>query len=466
MASENYVGKIERAAETRFCSVEAEENVVRRMLKKPDEAEEAAGALTGGDFSDALLGMLFESIKQVLEDGGQVEFISVDAAFSARFPDSAGALRKRMMELVRFREYTLEDGQSIANVVRIVKQLALRREAIRRMDELGKGLRDPTRALEEVLAEIQDAAEDADGEDDAEWVSLSDVNLNTYEYLEKRQKGEIKAATTGIKSLDELTGGLFGGELTIVAARPSVGKSAFGLNIAMKAAREGFKVGFVSCEMDDKGFGQRTLSRGAWVAGDRMRKAQLTPDDWDHLGNAMVEMDGLPVWFMFNRNTKGGITIENVFRAVKKRARHGEIGLLIVDYIGIMRTAKAFKEERLRIGYISGELKRLAMAANIPVVALCQVNRQAHGRMPTMAELRESGAIEQDADGIIFLHRPENHEDKSIHPDDVRGFYEMQQGGSAYIAVSVAKQRNGQTGITQVMFDPGVMRYSEIMRES
>jgi replicative DNA helicase len=105
------------------------------------------------------------------------------------------------------------------------------------------------------------------------------------------------------------------------------------------------------------------------------------------------------------------------------------------------------------------------MAANIPVVALCQVNRMAQGKMPTMAELAQSGAVEQDADGIIFLHRPESHEDKSVNPKDVAGFYAMQEAGSVYISISVAKQRNGSIGTVNVMFDPNVMRYNEIMRE-
>jgi replicative DNA helicase len=89
----------------------------------------------------------------------------------------------------------------------------------------------------------------------------------------------------------------------------------------------------------------------------------------------------------------------------------------------------------------------------------------AQGKMPTMAELAQSGAVEQDADGIIFLHRPESHEDKSVNPKDVAGFYAMQEAGSVYISISVAKQRNGSIGTVNVMFDPNVMRYNEIMRE-
>lgn len=457
MSSENDV-------QGQFSSPEAEENILRRMLKKPDEAEEAVEGLAPGDFADELFGQLFAAVKQVMEDGGQVDFATVDDAFSRMYPDSADKLREKMVDLVAFKPYTLADGQSIGDHIRIVKALSRRRGAIAKTEELVKALKDPGRDLSETLSEIQDAAQDAES-DDCEWVSLDSVNMATYEYLEKRQSGEIRSIPMGIKSLDEMTGGLFGGEMTVVAARPSVGKSAFGLNIALAAAKEGFKVGFVSCEMDDRGFGQRTLSRGSWVPGERLRKAQLTAEDWDHLCVALSDMGGLPVDFVFNKNMKGGITVENVFRSVKKKARRKEIDLLVVDYIGIMRTQRVFKEERLRIAYISGELKRLAMAVNIPVVVLCQVNRMAHGRMPTMAELRDSGAVEQDADGIVFLHRPESHDDKSVHPGDVTGFYAMQEAGSVYIAVSVAKQRNGVTGIVQVMFDPSVMRYNEIMRE-
>lgn len=464
MASEYVNEQLQAAAKAQFSCQEAEENILRRMFKKPEVAEEVIEALSGADFSDVRFGQLFSAIKLVAEDGGQIDYATVDAAFSRRFPKSADALREKMVDLTIWKPYTLADGQSIQDHIQIVRELSRRRKAIAKVDALAHGLRDPTKELSEALFEISDAIDEAD-EDDCEWVSLNDVNANTYEYLEKRVSGELKAVTTGIKSLDAITGGLFGGELTIVAARPSVGKSAFGLNLAMKAAKEGFKVGFVSCEMDDCGFGQRTLSRESFVNGDKLRKAQITPEDWDNLGAALTTMDGLPVNFLFNRTSRNRITVERVFRAVKKAVRRGEMDALVVDYIGIMQTERVFREERLRIAWISSELKRLAMAAKIPVVALCQVNRLAQGRMPTMAELSDSGAVERDADCIIFLHRPESHDDKSVNPKDVKAFYAMQEGGSAYIAISVAKQRNGSTGITQVMFDPGVMRYAEIMRE-
>ena len=465
MASEYVQRQIEESSKNRFSSPRAEENVLLQMLKKPnDVAEDVFEALEPRDFTDLNLARIYKAMQVVREKGQKIEAVNVDAAFTQMFPKHAGELSERMIGVMGHHDYGSGAYESIKDHIQIVKELSRRREAIQKMDELAHGLRDPTKELSEALAEIRDAAAGR-STDGLKWVSLDDVNLQTYEYLEKRQRGEIKAITTGVKSLDEMTGGLFGGELTIVAARPSVGKSAFGLNAAMKAAKEGFKVGFVSCEMDGKGFGQRTLSRESYVGGDKLRKAQIEPEDWDRLSYAMSVMNDMPVSFTFNDSGGPPITVERVFRSVEGQARRSEIDLLIVDYIGIMQTQKTFKEERLRIAYISGELKRLAMAANIPVLALCQVNRMAQGRMPTMAELRDSGAVEQDADGIIFLHRPESHEDKSVNPRDVAGFYAMQEAGSVYISISVAKQRNGSIGTVNVMFDPGVMRYNEIMRE-
>ena len=466
MASENNAIEMIEQQANEFASPECEQNILRRMLKNREDAEVAVEELTDSDFTVPNLAQLFECIRDIVQDGGQIDLGSVDSVFSRKFPIQADAIRDAMVGLVERNAYTLTDSQDVKEHIRIVRDLSRRRTVIRKMEYLTQLLKDPTKDVTETLTAIQDAAESTDDAAESEWTSLDTVNLDTYEYLDARQTGKIRAITTGVTSVDNIIGGLFGGELTIVAARPSVGKSAFGLNIALSAAREGFKVGFVSCEMDAKGFGQRTLSRGSWVDGGKLRKGQIEPDDWTHLSNAMLEMQELKVDFLFNRNTAEGITIESVFRDVRRKARRGEIDLLIVDYIGIMKTVKTFREDRLRVGYISSELKRLAMVANIPVVALCQVNRMAQGRLPTMAELRDSGAVEQDADGILFLHRPDSHEDKSIHPRDVKSFYSMQDGGNTYIAISIAKQRNGATGITQVMFDPNVMRYSEIMRES
>ena len=446
----------------RFVNPEAERSVLGAMLRSKAAAQAGLDGLGAGDFFDPGNREVFDAMRTVADGGQAVDLITVDQELT----------RRGKLEVIGGAAYLIELTQGVpsaANVgayIGIVKGLAKRRAAIQAAETLARGLKDPAADVDAVLGQLRDVADGIETGGKLKWVPLDEVNIDTYDYLDKRSRGEIKALPTGIKSVDGIIGGLFGGEMTVVAARPSVGKTAFGLNIAMNAAKEGFRVGFVSCEMGKEGLGQRTLSRGAWVSGERLRKAEIMLEDWELLQNAMAEMQGMPFEFIFNDPANPEpITVEGVFETVRDAARHEGIDLLVVDYIGIMGTKREFKENWLKVSYVSRELKRLAMAVNIPVVALCQVNRAAHGRMPTMAELAQSGAVEQDADGIIFLHRPESHEDKSINPKDVAGFYAMQEGGSVYISICVAKQRNGATGMANVMFDASLMRYNEIMRE-
>ena len=463
MSSEYIQQQIQAASELYFHSPEAEENILRRMMKKPETAEDIAEQLTGNDFYDRDNGRLFCAIKDCVRGGVQVDFMAVDMALTRMFPKHAERLRTRMVDLVAPKPYTLADGQAITDVVKLVRDLSRRRQAMAKMDALSEKLRDPSLDINDTLLEIQGVA-DATATDDTKWMSVSEVNMHTFEYLEKRTSGEIKAIPTGITAIDRMTGGFFGGELTIIAARPSVGKSAFGLNIAYAAAYKGFKVGFVSCEMSDIGFGQRTLSRSAHVNGGTLRKAEIAQEDWDSMATALAASSDTQIWFLFQKDNPNGMNVESVVKSARRRAKAGNLDILIVDYIGILQTVRRFRENRDRIAYISWELKRLAQVANIPVIALCQVNRDAQGQMPTMAQLRDSGSIEQDADSIIFLHRPESHEDKSIHKDDVRDFYAVEQSGNVYISICVAKQRNGSTGTCNVLFNPGTMTYTQILR--
>ena len=455
--------EFEQAADHRFASVLAEENVLRAMFRKPEVIEETLLSLKAGDFADKDLGCIYYAFEQLAQRQQAATLATVNTFLEQRFPLRANRLFERILDFTGHRDYGTGAYEALADHIRIVKDLAVRRNAIARFEVLSKELRDTTKDIGGVLSEIQSAA-DSTEIDEAKWMSIGEVNMNTFEYLEKRTKGEIKAIPTGITAIDKLTGGFFAGELTIIAARPSVGKSAFGLNIAYAAANKGFKVGFVSCEMSDIGFGQRTLSRDAFVNGGVLRKADIAPEDWDRLAYALSESSETPIWFMFQKDNPNSMNLESVVKSARRRAKVGELDILIVDYIGILHTVRRFKENRDRIAYISGELKRLAQVANIPVIALCQVNRDAQGQMPTMAQLRDSGSIEQDADSIIFLHRPESHEDRSIHKEDVAGFYEVGQSGRAYISICVAKGRNSGVGMCNVIFDPGVMTYTQILR--
>ena len=178
---------------------------------------------------------------------------------------------------------------------------------------------------------------------------------------------------------------------------------------------------------------------------------------WTRLADALNTYSELPIYFMFSCNH-----IEDVCAAARRRAKHGDLQMLIVDYIGIMQTRKRFRELREKIGYISWSLKQLALETKIPVIALAQVNRDAQGTMPTMANLRDSGNIEQDADGIMFLHKPASSEEKGLTEEEANMLAKANELGNDLIKISVAKQRQGKTGAVSVAFTPSIMRYTSV----
>ena len=454
-----YVEKqIEKSGDRHFSCVDAEENIIRRMLKSDEVADDVSGELTGKDFSNADYGRIFNAIQDVVRSERHVDAITVEDSLSRLFPKSAKRLRDLTIALTKYKEPTVDDTHDIRDHIAIVKALALRRNAMSVVGELVKDLYNPSKDINATLTAIREAV-DTSGVDNGSWVSISDVLMKTYDYMERLQAGKIKSITSGLKRLDGIIGGFYGGELTVIGARPSVGKSAFGANIALAAARDGHKVGIVSCEMVEIGFGQRLFSHGAWVDGMDIRKGEIDEESWGRIANSLQELSALPIEFMFDSTY-----IEDVVQWVTRKARHGEMDMLVVDYLQLMDTRKKFDSDHLRVGYISRMLKKLATQCNIPVIALAQVNRETDGSMPTLKHLKDSGSIEQDCDGVIFLHRPSRPDDKSIAECDRPYWSGYAEKNLVYLCIGVAKQRQGAIGLTHIIFDPALMRYIEIDR--
>lgn len=449
--------QLEKSSDAGFTCIEAEENILRRMIMRQGVAEDTVTELQPTDFASREYGMIFRAVQSLVSKQQAVNLISVDAEMTKLYGEG-GWDAVKLAKAACKNSLTIGDWQNIRDLIKIVKDLSMRRQAISSIENLIGDLRNPTKDISETLTAIQDAA-DSTMTDDAEWVSMADVLMNTYSYIERRQKGEIKAITSGLNCVDRIIGGFFEEEMTIIAARPSVGKSAFGVNIALEAAHKGFKVGVVSAEMAQEGIGQRLFANGAWVDGMKLRRADVDDESWRKLADALQTMSDMPITFLFDCSA-----VEDVVNTVRKRARKGEIDILIVDYLQFLDTHRRFREERHRIGYISGNLKRLARRAHIPVIALAQVTREAEGQMPTLKMLRESGNMEQDADSVIFLHRPESEKDTSINPFDKASWQGWKDRGIVYLSIGVAKQRNGVIGVTNCLFDGSLMRYIEIDR--
>lgn len=219
----------------------------------------------------------------------------------------------------------------------------------------------------------------------------------------------------------------------------------------------------MSLEMSRIQYGQRMLANGSGVDSKRIRDADLDEKSLEEVVRALGDMSVLPIDFAFKTRT-----IEQLSAAVQQKKDESGLKLLIIDYLQLLRTEKRTKGDYERVTFISQSIKELAMMADIPIIALAQLSRAntiRQDKRPTMSDLRDSGSIEQDADNIILLHRPENEDDKGVHPKDRASFRAWVEQGYHYLHIAVVKQRQGQIGAGNLLFDPRTMRYIEIKRE-
>ncbi|MFH1025447.1 MAG: replicative DNA helicase [Nitrospirota bacterium] len=273
----------------------------------------------------------------------------------------------------------------------------------------------------------------------ASFVTLKEVIRDSFEMIERLydKKETITGVSSGFRDLDDLTTGFQKGDLIIVGGRPSMGKTAFALNIAQHVGLELREtVAIFSLEMAREQLAIRMLCAEAMVNSNSIRKGFIKKEDWHKLTSAASNLTGAPI---FIDDTSGITVLELRAKARRLKIEHG-LSLVIVDYLQLMRGKGSFERREQEISDISRSLKGLAKELSVPVIAVSQLNRSVEQRRPPtpiLADLRESGAIEQDADVIIFLYREEiyNKEAKKGHSE-----------------VIIAKQRNGPTGTINLAF--------------
>jgi len=454
MESEFIQSHIMKSGTTDFSSQEAEDAILSMLLMGKNTTQ-LLNEMCENDFYYDEHKKIFRAMRTVVADRKDIDLITVDDAVSKMFPEEQQRLLDIMIDVNRAVYYF----DNVDSYISILKDLSQRRQSIKTIEDIALQLKDPTVDMSVILERLREESGRITTSKH-EWESMTDVMIATYEYLEKRSKGEVKSITTGIPNVDALVGGFFGGEMTVIGARPSVGKSAFGANIAIEAAKKGFKVGIVSREMTDIQFGQRMIAREGFIDGMKLRKADLNNEDWYNISECLSVLAPLPVAFMFTISTVEDLRVE-----VQKKVEKGELDMLVIDYLQLMNTTKKFKDDYLRVGHISKSLKSIALDFNIPVIALAQVSRDTDGQMPKLKSLRSSGDIEQDADGVIFLHRPTSADDPCVDPRDKEFFDGYKQSDLTYICIGVEKQRQGTVGVACVLFDSAHMRYYPIDRD-
>lgn len=308
--------------------------------------------------------------------------------------------------------------------------------------------------LDEAEAAVFQIAEKKSGSAFKSLGELIDLNIDQLEE-QQGKAGGLSGLDTGYPRLNQITSGLQGSDLIILAARPSMGKTAFALNIARNVAvLERKPVAVFSLEMSCDQLSMRLLTSEARIDSNRLRTGFISPEDWQNATDAAGILNEMPI---FIDDTPSISVMDLRAKARKLYQKNGELGLVVIDYLQLMKAPFRSDRRDLEIAEISRSLKGLAKELNVPVLALSQLNRmleQRSDKRPMMSDLRESGAIEQDADIIAFIYRDEVYNKEPDNP----------KKGTAEIIV--AKNRNGAIGTAHMVFNGQYTRFEELAPDS
>lgn len=421
-------------------SDEAEITVLGGMMLDKDAADLALEMLTPTDLYHSEHTCTFLAIKNLRDSDSLADPMSVkDELVRTHQLEAAGgeSYLARIIDIV-------PTAANTKHAARRVGELAIRRRLIRELSAVVDHAYNQDMDLEDLVDEAERRVLAAtSGRGTTEMVSVRDTVVAALQFA---LSGQRKSISTGFDALDEVIGGLNAGELTILAARPSMGKSSLAAQIAMNVATQGVPVGFFSLEMSRESCTLRMLALRASVNLDWLTESKtymLRSYDYENLNKAEAEIKQLPIFVDDNSYLS---IFQLRARARRHKQRH-DIGLLVVDYLQLMEGAGDNRTQE--VGSISRGLKRLAGELKIPILALAQLNRAVESRQskrPHLSDLRDSGEIEQDADRVLFLYRP--------------SYYSDPGADSGLAQVIVAKQRNGPLGTVDMMFEQRYVKFS------
>jgi replicative DNA helicase len=421
------------------------------MLIDQDAVLRAVEFLSADTFYAERHRRLFRAMQSIAEKGGVVDPLTLSHELSLR-GELEGAGGK---DYIGFLVDAVPTAANIEYHARIVREKAILRRLIEVsttiVAEAFGGLTTAQELLDEAESRIFQVAQQQtrDG-----FTRIKELLWPTMERIEALSKGgkSVTGVASGFTDLDELTSGFQPADLIIVAARPSMGKTAFTLNVAQHAAIEtNVPVAFFSLEMSKESLVQRMLTSEARIDAQRLRKGMLRDDDFPRLARAAGILSSAPVWI----DDSPGITLLEMRSKARRLKADAGVGLVVVDYLQLMQGPANSESRQQEVSQISRGLKALAKELNVPVVALSQLSRAPEQRTgenkrPQLSDLRESGAIEQDADLIMFLYRQEFYDG----PVDKDG--NSLEGKAEVI---VGKQRNGPTGIVNLFFQKQFTRF-------
>ena len=434
-------------------SIEAEQSVVGAMLMDRDAITVAAEIICGDAFYQKAYGVIFDSVVELFNEGKPVDLITLQN----RLREKAVPEEISSLEFVRDLVTAVPTSANVKYYAEIVSEKATLRRLIKMneaiADECYQGQKPLEAILERTEKQVFELVQNRGG--NGEYVPIKQVVLNALEKIEKasKSKGTVTGIPTGFIDLDYKTSGLQPSDLILVAARPSMGKTAFVLNIAQHVAfKQNRTVAIFSLEMSKEQLVNRLFSLESYVDAQLLRTGNLKDSDWEKLiegagtiGRSNLIIDDTP-----------GISISEMRSKCRKYKMEHNLELIIIDYLQLMSGSVGGRNEsrQQEISDISRSLKALARELSVPVIALSQLSRAVEQRpdhRPMLSDLRESGAIEQDADVVMFIYRDDYYNKDTEHVNEAE--------------IIIAKQRNGPIGTVTLTWLPQYTKFANSERK-
>ncbi|MDC3418496.1 replicative DNA helicase [Aquibacillus salsiterrae] len=419
-------------------NIEAEQAVIGAIFLEPDALTTASELLMPDDFYRASHQRIYSVMLSLSDKGEPIDLVTVTTALAnAKILDEVGGV-SYLSDLAN----AVPTAANVEYYSKIVEEKALLRRLIRTATDIVTSSFDHEDDVNQVLNEAEkNILEVSHRQNSGAFKNIKDVLIQVYDNIEQlhHSKAEVTGIPTGFRDLDKITSGFQRNDLIIVAARPSVGKTAFALNIAQNVAiKTDENVAIFSLEMGADQLVNRMLCAEGNIDAQRLRTGSLQAEDWSKLTMAMGSLSNAGIFI----DDTPGIRVSEIRSKCRRLKQEHGLGMILIDYLQLIQgSGKPGENRQQEVSEISRSLKGLARELNVPLIALSQLSRGVESRQdkrPMMSDLRESGSIEQDADIVGFLYR-----------DD---YYDKESEKQNIIEIILAKQRNGPVGTVELAF--------------
>ena len=428
-------------------STESEQSVLGAMLMDSQAIVSAGEIITGEDFYNKQYGVIFDAMQELQSSGRPVDLITLQNLLKEKnVPPEVSSLTyvKEFIERV-------PTSANVKSYAEIVREKSILRKMIHTNDDISSLCYGGKEKLDVILDRAEKKVFDvAKGRGSTDFVPIEEVVVNVLDNIEKagKAKGSVTGVATGFDDLDYDTAGFQPSDLILIAARPSMGKTAFALNIALHAAiKEKKHVALFDLEMSKESLVNRLLAMQSGVDAKKLRTGDLNTAEWTSPSTGAAEVSKSLIVI----DDDAGITPMELRSKCRKLQIEKGLDLIIIDYLQLMTSGGRSDSRQQEVSEISRSLKLLARDLNVPVVALSQLSRKVEDRTdkrPMLSDLRESGAIEQDADVVMFLYRED--------------YYKKDTENTNVTEVIIAKQRNGPVGTVKLAWLPQFMLFKNL----